>query len=544
MSFDELVAAAKERLEPLIAPINGGVGEDCQYHEMFDAIGVEVAKLTAVEGGKIEWGVVGNNSEELLTEKTKDFRLALFYAMGKTFTAGLQGLFDGLVLVQELTNQYWDTMYPPLRRPKTRGNAVGMLSDVAGPQLANINPGPKDRDLCLAIDQISRSLDSDLSGRLGEAYGGFSKMREGIRGIVARAPAAPAPPPPPPPPPSVSTPTDTPEPQVYQAEYTPEEPAVYYGDSGGGGGGGGGGPSPDSIIDLPTALEAIGLVAPLFQKAASVVRSSDPVNPLGYRFNRIAAWATLAGDPPSEGNRLQIPTPTDPGFADLAAASDWGSLLASAESAVGASPVWLDAHRWLVTAMENSGDEFLRTRDVVLRELAVLLAIAPKLPELSFEDGTPLANEDTKAWIGTIASGGGGAPRSPVDKAIAEAHKAFSQADLPRAITTLTRAVNATSVPSQKFRGRLEIARICLDGGLGELAASQLDLLERTSEAHALPEWDPTLAADLYGLLFRVRRGTYGASEDPALRAKLATTFERLCLLDPVAAMKATQPTE
>lgn len=539
MAVEDVVNAAKERVETMAAPIGDGVGEDCQYHELFDAIGVEIAKLTAVEGGKIEWGTVANNAEELLNEKSKDFRLGLFYATGKGMQGDLQGLLDGLVLVQELTTKYWDTMFPTLRRPKTRGNAVGAFSDMVGPHIQGVNPGPKDRDLCLAIDQVMRALDSDLSGRLGEAYGGTHKLREGIRGLVARAPAAPAPPPPPPPvapPPSSASPevSESPaEPQVYYAE--PEQ--TYYPEPSAGGAG----PSPDAIVSLATAIEALGTLAPLYAKAASVVRGEDPVNPLGYRFNRIAGVALLASEPYSEGGRTQLPAPTDPGFADLAGASDWASLASSAEAAIAASPLWLDAHRWLVTALENAGDEFGRVRDVVVRELGLLLAIAPKLVELAFDDGTPLANEETKAWLPTVASGGGGAPKSPVDKAIGDARKAVAEGDVPRAITTLTRAVNASSVPSLKFRGRLEIARIALDGGFGELATTQLDVLEKVSDAHALPDWDPTLAADLYTLLYRVRRGVYGGSEDPALRAKLATTFERLCLLDPVAALKSTQ---
>lgn len=544
MAVDDVINAAKERIETMAAPIGDGVGEDCQYHELFDAIGVEIAKLTAVDGGKIEWGTVANNSEELLNEKTKDFRLALHYATGKGMMGDLAGLLDGLILVQELTTRYWDAMYPALRRPKTRGNAVGAFSDTVGPFLNNVNPGPKDRDLCLALDQVVRALDSDLAGRLADAYGGLSKLREGLRGVVARAPAAPAPPPPPPPvapPPSTSTPEVTEAAPTEAAVYYPEptEAAVYYGESSGGGGAG---PSPDAIVSLASAIETLATLAPLYAKAATVARAEDPINPVGYRFNRIAGLALLATDPYAEGGRTQIPAPVDPGFADLAGASDWASLASSAEAAIAASPLWLDAHRWLVTALENSGEEFGKVRDVVVRELGIMLALAPKLVELGFDDGTPFANDETKGWLPSVASGGGGgAPKSPVDKAIAEARKAVSEGDVPRAITTLTRAVNASSVPSLKFKGRLEIARIAVEGGFGELATTQLDVLERVSEAHALHDWDPVLAADLYTLLYRVRRGMYAGSEDPGLRAKLATTFERLCLLDPVAALKSTQ---
>src|SRR5690348_8797236 len=103
MSVEEVLAASKARLENLIAPINGGVGEDVSYHELFEAMKVEVDKQQSIEGAKPEWPTVASNGEELLTEKSKDFRVALYWAAAKGITGGLTGVLDGLVLLQELT---------------------------------------------------------------------------------------------------------------------------------------------------------------------------------------------------------------------------------------------------------------------------------------------------------------------------------------------------------------------------------------------------------------------------------------------------------
>src|SRR5690349_680091 len=133
MSVEDVISQAKSRIEALVEPVNGGVGEDVSYDELFDAMKVELDKLTAVDGGKPDWKSVAGNAEELLREKSKDFRVALNYAAAMAVTGGVNGLIDGVVLMQELTTRYWDAMYPALKRPRTRGNAVGWYSDTIGP---------------------------------------------------------------------------------------------------------------------------------------------------------------------------------------------------------------------------------------------------------------------------------------------------------------------------------------------------------------------------------------------------------------------------
>ncbi len=45
MGVEELLAQSKERLAGLVEPINGGIGEDVSYDELFDAMKVESDKL-------------------------------------------------------------------------------------------------------------------------------------------------------------------------------------------------------------------------------------------------------------------------------------------------------------------------------------------------------------------------------------------------------------------------------------------------------------------------------------------------------------------
>src|SRR5690242_575393 len=108
MAASDAIEQSKGRLESLLAPINGGVGDDVSYDEAFDVVKNEVEKLNSLAGEKVDWDAVASNTSDILSERSKDFRLALYFAAAKAQKGGFEGLLDGLVLVQGLTAQFWD----------------------------------------------------------------------------------------------------------------------------------------------------------------------------------------------------------------------------------------------------------------------------------------------------------------------------------------------------------------------------------------------------------------------------------------------------
>ncbi|NUQ77893.1 MAG: type VI secretion system ImpA family N-terminal domain-containing protein, partial [Polyangiaceae bacterium] len=200
MAIDDVIAESRARLESLLAPINGGVGTDVSFDESFEKIKTEVDKMQSLAGGKVDWAGIVSGADEILSDKSKDFRVALYYATGKAQLDGLLGLLDGLVLLNDLSTNLWEAMYPSLKRPKARGNLANWYSDTAATFFAEVKTTSKDGDLVGAIDKVSREVDGLLRDKLGDAYPGMGNLRNLIRGLVANTPKE-APPPPPPPPP-------------------------------------------------------------------------------------------------------------------------------------------------------------------------------------------------------------------------------------------------------------------------------------------------------------------------------------------------------
>ncbi len=539
MSVDDAIQAAKGRLESLLAPISGGVGDDISYDESFEAIKAEIDKQNAIEGGATDWTVIVAHSESLLADKSKDFRIALYWGVGSAQGRGLIGVLDGLVLVLELCNAFWEPMYPALKRPRARGNLLGWYAELCAPVVQNAQPTAAERDVVDAVAKVFRELDGYLADKLGEAYPGMPSLRDFITNLVHRAPV----PAPPAPPPSAAAP-EAPPPSVsgdagpsYEA---PVEQAVEAAPAAGAGF------SAADIVDGESAFRALAEVAPLLARAGEVLLALDPLNANGHRLLRQGTWLPVGGDPYHDGGVTQVYPPGEhvtQGLKDLVAGQDWSNLALAAAAAAVEHPFCLDAVRALALAYQNLGADYEPARKAVERETASLLARAPTLPTLKYMDGSAFASAETQTWLAELAGGGGGGGgKTPVDRAIAEAGKMVAAEQPSQAVGLLSRAASAATSPVQRFRARLEIARVALRFQLLDIARAQLEGLERLAEEHRLSAWDPELCAEVYANLYKARRAQAAlGTDDPELARKISQTFERLCEIDASRALGVMQ---
>jgi type VI secretion system protein VasJ len=442
-------------------------------------------------------------------------------------------------------------MYPALKRPRARGLLCGWFTEVVGPVIQGIQPTGADRSNVQALVRSFRELDGFLADKLGDAYPGMMSVRDQINLLDRRVPAE-APPPPPPPAPSaasagpvsVRAPRSIP-PAGFDAAPHTEPPPADAGYSYGGGTGGGMGLSPQDVVDPDSAYRALSECAPLIARAADVFVAGSPAGADGYRLRLVAAWLMVGGLPYNEGGRTQIDGPYEhvvAALTDLATAQDWTNLLATASQVASDHPLFLDAARAMVKALEGLGPDYDAARQSVSREIAALLARAPGLQDLTFANGVAFAGADTKSWLGSIASGGGGGARSPVDKAIADAQKLLNEERGMDAIQLLSRAANQTSGGGPRFKARLEVAKVALRLQLVDVAKAQLESLERTADEHRLAAWDPELAADLYANVYRVQRSQLAlGTDDGTLAKESGRTFQRVCELDAALALRLSQ---
>lgn len=542
MGVEEVLAEAKARIEELCAPINGGVGEDVSYNEKFEAMKTETEKLSSLTGETVNWSSVETFAVELLSEKTKDFRVACYFAAAKGRTGKVSDLLDGLMVLDELQKAFWDTMHPPAKRMRARAGIFQWFIETTGPTALELKVSVRDYDTVQALDQVSRELDTALREKMGEAYPGLGKLREATRHLVGTCPK-PAPPAPPP----EAAPAGG-EAQVY----TPEEPQVYVPEPEPGmmyGGGGGDVVNVGMVADADQALEALGKARTLVTHIASLLRQAKPENPAAYRLLRASLWIELQ-DPPAvmDGNTMLPPPNWEyvARFEALVAAEDWLTLIHEAEAAAIENPMWLDPHRYTALAMDRAGFQFNKAKKALVYEMAVLIARFPTLANLTFNTGDPYASPQTKMWLesevsAVLSAGGGkgGGVSSSLEEPLGQAKSLVVQGKLGEAVDLLGRAVATAPTPAERFRGKLALAQLCLRAGKLDIARAQLEGLHKQIEAHHLTAWEPGLCGEVYAALYAAHQGLNAAgAATPEAWAAQQAAFERLCQLDPAAALK------
>jgi type VI secretion system protein VasJ len=160
---------------------------------------------------------------------------------------------------------------------------------------------------------------------------------------------------------------------------------------------------------------------------------------------------------------------------------------------------------------------------------------------LSFADGSPFADPQTKAWIeseiapaaaSTPAPSAGGS--DGLAALFAEAKKLADASQAKEALSLLQEGVATARAGRDRFLSRLALGRLATGAGLMAVAKATYEELEREASAHALDGWEPPLVAEcLKGLISSAR----ALAKDPRAAAPdLTRAYTRLCGIDPAAA--------
>jgi type VI secretion system protein VasJ len=521
----ESLLAETEKLRAPIAGDSPG-GADVSLEPDFEKIKAEIDKLTSLTGGQVDWRSVSKGAEELLSTKTKDLRLGLWMACGELERGGWKGFARALVVCRAIVIDFWDTMQPV--RPKARANIVGWFGERATPQIAALRVDRDVEDPVRACEQLLGEIDGALSEKLGDAYGGMGSARNTMRARVRDIP-------PPPPPPE--------EKPAASSEWADDDdaPAPAADTSNGAAAGG---------VALSTRAEDAGDTARAAGEAlvnlARAMRMQDPTRAWAYRLHRTGIWLPFDA-PPTDA--LPAPAPElRAGVRTLFAQARWAELLSAAEEASATSPMWLDAHRFAAIATERLGLAYADAREVVGRDASDIARRWPFIVERAFDDGTPHADDETRAWLReeaerwqVVAKRGEAAARDEDQKLkkrfdaaqdlVARGHHAEG---LALAAETARRAAS----PRERFRADLAVSELAMSVGAFDVARPLLDGLFAISEAQRLDAWDPALSATLYAGLVKcleheAKEGREGAND------RRAQVFERLCRVDPGAAIRA-----
>jgi type VI secretion system protein VasJ len=526
----------RERAASWSAPIapDAPTGTSAKQLPAYEGVIQEVAKLQSpAEAASVDWQRIVESGREILQKRSKDLPIASYVALGlySTSTSGgaaLGGLLEGTLMLGDLMDQYWPTLFPEPARVKARANALNWFVERASAVLAKPAKGAVDRDLLMALQQATERVSQISREKLANDSPGFGPLLKAVEQLVLSAPAAAAP--------RVEAPA--------APAFSATEPAAVQT------------PSAPALPDLADAADPTGYLREMgsaLVSAALRMRQANPQDASSYRVLRAGLWLHLNAPPPTgpDGKTAVPPLPAAR-RAQLQAMEEhgkWAELLEESEGALVQNRFNLDLQRISARALEMLGPTHQAAREAALAELAAWLRRVPGAVDLVANDGSPLADSETRKWIDKEVRAVGAEParasdkptatsgddRDPDDvKVLEEARKLVSGKKYLEAVRLIQARIDVVPAGKAKFALRLFLAKLCADNGLSAAAkALYLSLDEQVIE-HGIDVWDPALAAICLEGLLRCARGERGP-----LPPEFAPQLQRLCRLAPATALSA-----
>ena len=171
--MDDLVADLG--IKPVSADAPTGIS--IRYEPEFEQLQEEIAKLESVNADPVNWADVVETGTSVLREKSKDLLVACYVCHGLYERKGYQGLAEGLSILDGLVTNYWETLFPELKRHRARIAAMEWMAERLGILVPDRKPRPADREAvatCKALleklDEVLKDKHGDQAPALGELY--------------------------------------------------------------------------------------------------------------------------------------------------------------------------------------------------------------------------------------------------------------------------------------------------------------------------------------------------------------------------------------
>ena len=526
-----------EFLEAVRTPISeeAPTGESILYDESFRTLKSQIDAIGSASGAA-NYEEIVELAEFILTEQSKDLRVAGYLVLGNARLNGAKGLATGLHALRLLIEDYWEDLYPEYSRMRGRGNALQFVGDRLPDWLQDASFEPVDREsLVSALEDLDDIQQFSLE-EMEEHAPSLSGLKSDLEDVISNLPK-------PDPEPDSSSETEDPG----DSEETASQRESSNQTDG----------SPRAPSEISSATDATQTV----RTSARFVRENDPTSPLSYRLLRTIRWGELRTVPPNENGTTRFEPPRAQRREYLEGLLEDGkyeTLVREGEDSFqeGSFHVWLDLQRLVAEALKALGQSYEEAHRTVVLDLAVLLRRVPDLKSLSFADDTPFASPLTLDWIQSevepslsdtereaVSSEGATSGLERLDELYEEARKELTGGRLDAALSIMRDW--RPSAPSSKegFYQRFYVACLCVKGREPEIARPLLDQLDTVIKAHSLNQWVPSLAVDVWQTqcqCYDQLLTAAGGEEANRVQSDLTAVYEKICRTSPEVAAQMT----
>lgn len=455
-------------------------GEDLTYHDTFQEIKEEIAKLSG-----INYSLIIAESEIILKQSSKDIRVATYYCLARLYIDGAEGFADGVELLAGLLNKFGSLIYPS--RLNIRKNALEWLANARFiDQLTQVQPIP---EACLtriivALDHIESSCQNLFVAETPNQSVSPPNLSTLVHFLNN----------------SVKQPTKIINTEQVNAADTSNLVQTS---------------EQQQFKTVEIKISSYRDLLEQARKMASFLREK----PEGYlaagRFLRVLRWDTIIDLPPTDARgKTRLPAPRaelKQNINRLISQQQWSTLFERVEEAFmeSANHFWIDLQRASVIALQNMGEPYQSWAEIYLTDIGLMLDRLNGIENLLFENNMPFADNETLNWItnnarihhldeedsNTPISISADNDWNEIEK---HALELVRSDNLEKAFQWI-QSLPSIHSPKQRYLLRYTQARVAEQAGKKDIALKLLKGLNNQQETMTLLQWEPEL-------LFEVKR--------------------------------------
>ncbi|PJG59931.1 type VI secretion system ImpA family N-terminal domain-containing protein [Aeromonas cavernicola] len=146
------------------------VGQDPRMLAEFDAIRLEINKLSHASRPVVDWDKIVQLSTRVLELNGADLQTCLYYTLAKTHVDGLQGFADGLDILAALVSDHWDHFWPSRHQERARVEQmdwfIARVSDVLRQCPVTLEHSALFHRIQHALHILAEALHTQVTGRV------------------------------------------------------------------------------------------------------------------------------------------------------------------------------------------------------------------------------------------------------------------------------------------------------------------------------------------------------------------------------------------
>jgi type VI secretion system protein VasJ len=507
-------------------------GQDVRYDPAFDELQAEVDKLSSPSAsGSLNWEKIVRSAADILAHKSKDLLVASYLGVALIYTRKHDGLSIGIKLLLDLLEKFWDDLYPSKERMRGRVRSIEWWTEKTEVAVKNLPEGSvPSRQVAIMRENLEK-IGQFMQKHLDSAPS-VSQIMEYVERLAAEEeqqhqPAAP--------------PQPVPQPVITQETPRTSAPPVRHSE-----------PIIQDITSPQIAQRTLEQHFIKLREIASYLWQQDPANSMVYRLNRISVWITVDDLPPATSGKTRIPPPDNQSIKILFEMRNNGNtdaLLKAAEGKLSQFIFWLDLNRFVAEALVRLGNRYQKAHEVVCRETAALLNRIPGLEELSFSDGMPFANSETRDWLRSIAtaSGSGSEESIParqqttansadekITQEISNAKGLIRKGKLIDAMVKLQKEQTHAVSRRDRILWRIAVSQMLVEEKQGKIALPHIEQILMDIDTYRLEEYEPALTLRALKLAWKGLE----AQSDQANKLKANDILYRIARLDMAEAIR------